>query len=275
MHALRKTPTLRPPPDSGPIALRGFGPNGGRLGTVADCEEDSGWELHHGELVEQMGSKDIHGVVIALIAALFRTHARPSLVVLTDVYCDLSDEKGPSLRAPDVVLAGGMVPHNDVLRVKPILAVEVRGTQSKKYLEQKVQLYVEHEWPCVWIAHAERAELEVVQPGMAPVVYRPGAFVPLPPELDKYGLTEVPVTGVFDGEALAPYNDGWVAARERAAERRRSIFAVLDARGLRFPDAVRLQIERELQPEKLTAWLALAATATDGQAFAQQLSTSV
>jgi hypothetical protein len=89
----------RPPRATGPIELRDFGPTGRRLGTVADCYEGSPWELHRGELWEQMGSKDIHGIVMALLAALFRTHARPDLTVMADVYCDLSAGEEASVRA--------------------------------------------------------------------------------------------------------------------------------------------------------------------------------
>ena len=163
---------------TGPLELRDFGPTGRRLGTAADCYDGSPWELHRGGLWEQVGSKDVHGIVMALLAALFRTHARSDLTVMTDVYCDLTDETGPSLRAPDVALVSGLrKPRNEVFQGTPILAVEVRGTQSKKYLEEKVELYLEHAWPCTSIAHVERQELEVVQAGTAPVVYRPGSEV--------------------------------------------------------------------------------------------------
>ena len=113
---------------------------GRRLGTVADCYDGSPWELHRGELVEQMGSKDIHGLVMAILAALFHTHARTGLTVMTDVYCDLSDDEGPSLRAPDVVIVRDLAQaKNEAYRGTPVLAVEVRGTQSKRYLEEKVR----------------------------------------------------------------------------------------------------------------------------------------
>lgn len=55
--------------------MRDYGPNGCKLGTFADCYDGSPWELHRGELVEQIGARDIHGILMALIAALFRTHA--------------------------------------------------------------------------------------------------------------------------------------------------------------------------------------------------------
>src|SRR5262249_57469448 len=81
---------VRLPRDTGPIELRDFGPTGRRLGTVADCYDGSPWELHRGELWEQMGSKDIHGIVMALLARLFGIHARPGMTVMTDVYSHLS-----------------------------------------------------------------------------------------------------------------------------------------------------------------------------------------
>lgn len=60
----------RPPRNTGPIELRDFGPTGRRLGTAADCYDGSPWELHRGELVEAMGGKDLHGITMALLAAL-------------------------------------------------------------------------------------------------------------------------------------------------------------------------------------------------------------
>src|ERR1700679_3870136 len=84
----------RPPRDTGPIELRDFGPTGRRLGTAADCHDGSSWELHRGELWEQMGSKDIHAIVMALLTALFRTHARLGVTVMTD--CDLTETEEAS-----------------------------------------------------------------------------------------------------------------------------------------------------------------------------------
>ena len=210
--------STRRPRDTGPIELRDFGPSGRRLGTPADCYDGSPWELHRGELVEQMGSKDIHGIVMALLAALFRTHARDGITVMSDVYCDLSDEAGPSLRAPDVSLVGDLAsPRNEAYVGTPILAVEIRGTQSKRYLEEKVKLYLEHDWPEVWIAHAEREELEVLRPGSAAVVYRVGNEVPLVEALDKHGLRSLPVAALYDELTARRCNDGWVEARAIAA----------------------------------------------------------
>src|SRR6185503_3745282 len=142
---------MRPPRDTGPLELRDFGPMGRRLGTPDDCYDGSPWELHRGELVEQMGSKDIHGITMAILAALFHTHAREGLTVMTDVYCDLTDASGTSLRAPDVVIVRDLsTPRNEAYHGTPVIAVEVRGTQSKRYLEEKVNLYLEHDWPVVW-----------------------------------------------------------------------------------------------------------------------------
>jgi Uma2 family endonuclease len=254
----------RTPRNMGPIELRDFGPTGRRLGTAADCHDGSPWELHRGELVEQMGSKDVHGIVMALIAALFRTHAREGLTVMTDVYCDLSDEKGSSLRAPDVVLVRDLAsPRNDAYRGTPVLAVEIRGTQSKRYLEEKVKLYLEHDWPCVWIAHAERGELEVVRPESAAVSYRPGSVVPLLPELGKHGLDAVPATALFEEREASRFTDGWVQAR--------AILLVLAARGLVIPDAVHARVLACKDATVLERWLSAAATAASPGAFAALL----
>jgi hypothetical protein len=213
LRCMKALPT-RPPRDTGPIELRDFGPMGRRLGTPADCYNGSPWELHRGELVEQMGSKDIHGIIMAIMAALFRTHARGGLTVMTDVYCDLSDEAGTSLRAPDVVLVGDLSsPRNEAYRGVPILAVEIRGTQSKRYLEEKVKLYLDHDWPWIWIVHAERQEVEVLRPGAGSVVYRPGTEVPLIRELDKYGLSRIPVGALFEDPEASRFTDEWVRAR--------------------------------------------------------------
>src|ERR1700691_4171318 len=206
--------------DTGPIELRDLGPTGRRLGTIDDCYDGSPWELHRGELWEQMGSKDIHGIVMAVLTALFRTHARPGVTVMTDVYCDLSDpgnDGAASVRAPDVVLVGDLAKPKDAIYTgTPILAVEVRGTQSKRYLEEKVKLYLERDLPCTWIVHAERQEVEVLRRGVASVVYPRGTEVPLVPALDHHGLAALPVTAVFDEGEARRFADGWVAGRERA-----------------------------------------------------------
>jgi Uma2 family endonuclease len=266
----------RPPRDTGPIELRDFAPSGRRLGTPADCYDGSPWELHRGELVEQRGSKDVHGILMALIAALFRTHARPGLTVMNDVYCDLSDTEGSSLRAPDVVLVGGLLaPKNEAYVGTPILAVEVRGTQSKRYLEEKVRLYLEHDWPSVWIVHAERQEVEVLRPAAGSVVYRRGTEVPLLPELDKHGLTAVPVTALFDESAASSINDEWVQARERERERRRerarALLDVLRARELVVPDEVRERILACSDLAALERWFMLAVTAPSIDIFTRRM----
>jgi Uma2 family endonuclease len=246
------------------MELRDFGATGRRLGTAADCDDGSPWELHRGELWEQMGSKDIHGIVIALLAALFRTHARQGVTVMTDVYCDLTDASGASLRAPDVVMVGDLSkPKNEVYTGTPILAVEVRGTQSKRYLEEKVKLYLEHDWPCTWIVHAERQEVEVVRPGSGSVVYRCGTEVPFLPELDRHGLKALPVTAFFDQEEARPFNDGWVAAQERS----HAVLAVLDARGLAISKKARARVQACRDAATLGRWLTLAATAPTREAF--------
>jgi hypothetical protein len=260
----------RPPRDTGPIELRDFGPTGRRLGTAADCYDGSPWELHRGELVEQMGSKDIHGIVMAIIAALFRTHAREGLTVMTDVYCDLGDQKGPSLRAPDVVIVRDLVsPRNDAYRGTPVLAVEIRGTQSKRYLEEKVGLYLEHDWPWVWIAHVERRELELLRPGTASITYRPGTEVPLLPELDKHGLGRVPTAALFEQREASRFTDEWVRARAQARAQARAVVSVLEARGLAVPEAVRARLLACEDPAALERWLVAAATATRGEAFVE------
>jgi hypothetical protein len=264
---------IRPPRDTGLIELRDFGPTGRRLGTAADCYDGSPWELHRGELWEQMGSKDIHGIVMALLAALFRTHARAGLTVMTDVYCDLSDPTTASVRAPDLVLVGDLAaPKNENYTGTPILAVEVRGTQSKRYLDEKVKLYLEHDWPCTWIVHAERQEVEVLRPGVASVVYtRVGAAVPLVPELDRHGLTALPVAAVFDEEEATRFNAGWVEARAEARERARAVLDLIDARGLAVAERTRARVLGAGDLATLRRWFLLAATAASGDAFEKGL----
>lgn len=208
MASLRPQP---PPRNTGPFELRDTGPNGRRLGTHDDCYDGCPWELHRGELVERPRGTLRDRIVIPLIATFLLTHARRNLRAAIDVYCDLTDEHGPSVRSPDVVLVdAAAASSDDFIRVVPILAVEVRATQSKKHLDEKVGLYLEHGWPLLWIAHAERRELEVLQPGVAPVIYRSGAEVPLPPELHKHDLHAVPVAALFDERIAGQYADGWV-----------------------------------------------------------------
>ncbi len=253
----------RPLRNTGPIELRDFGPTGRRLGTVDDCYDGSPWELHRGELQEQMGSKDIHGIIMTILGALFRTHARLGMTVMTDVYCDLSDPTAVSVRAPDVVLVGDLAkPKDENYTGTPILAVEVRGTQSKRYLEEKVKLYLDHDWPCTWIVHAGRQEVEVLRPGVASVVYPRGTEVPLVPELDKHGLGALPVAALFDEAEGIRFNDGWVAGRARAegrsegeaSARARDVLTVLRVRGIAVPDAARERILAEKDPGRLERW---------------------
>ena len=254
----------RAPRNTGPIEGRDFGPTGRRLGTPADCYDGSPWELHRGELWEQMGSKDIHGIVMALLAALFRTHARMGMTVMTDVYCDLSDASGASVRAPDVVLVRDLQkPKDDFYRGTPVLAVEVRGTQSKRYLEEKVKLYLEHAWPCTWIVHAEREEVEVMRPGAASVVYRRGGEVPLVPELDQHGLGALPVAAFFDENEARRFNDGWVQAR--------AVLSVLAARGFEVSDRLAARVHVESDLAVLRNWLVSAVNAPSVEAFTAEI----
>jgi hypothetical protein len=181
---------------------------------------------------------------------------------MTDVYCDLSDAQGPSLRAPDVVLVGDLsAPKNEAYTGTPILAVEVRGTQSKRYLEEKVALYLDHDWQEVWIVHAERQEVEVLRPEAGSVVYRRGTRVPLVPELDNYGLAAVPVDALFDEREAFRLTDGWVLIQ--------AVLGVLRARALVVPDAVRAGIVACGDRRRLDRWLALAATAPSVEAFSK------
>jgi hypothetical protein len=168
------------------------------------------------------------------------------------------------VRAPDVVLVGDLAGgKDDIYRGTPILAVEIRGTQSKRYLEEKVKLYLERGWPCTWIVHAERQEVEVLQPGAGSVVYRRGTSVPLMPELDTFGLTALPVAAFFDEEEAVRCNAGWVRTLTMA----QSILAVADARGLTVPAAARSRILASHDPETLGRWLTLAATAHSAEDF--------
>jgi hypothetical protein len=184
--------------------------------------------------------------------------------VMTDVYCDLTDAVSASVRAPDVVLVGDLSGgRDDIYRGIPVLAVEIRATQSKRYLEEKVKLYLEHDWPCTWIVHAERQEVEVLQPGAGSVVYRRGTVVPLVPELDKRGLTALPVAAFFDESEAVRFNDDWVEMLTSA----RSILAVASARGLTVPDAARNRVLATRDPHTLARWLTLAATARTAEDF--------
>ena len=57
-------PPTRSPRDTGPLDLRDFGPMGRGLGTPEDCHDGSQWELHRGELVEQMVGESIHSITM-------------------------------------------------------------------------------------------------------------------------------------------------------------------------------------------------------------------
>jgi hypothetical protein len=262
---------------TGPIELRDFGPNGRRLGTPADCEDDdTPWELHRGELVERPVSHDIHSIVIGILTNLFGSHVREGYSVMPDIHCVLDDRHGESRRAPDVVVARTIKnPKGEALSAIPVLAVEVRATQGKKHLEEKVKLYLEHDWPTVWNVHTERREVEVVRPGLASVTYRPGASVPLPVELDKYGLSLMPVTAFFDKNEASKYIDQWTEAKGhqrgytdgRTRERANSLLDVLLVRGIDVPRDVRERISSCADLDILQRWFTLALTATNVDTF--------
>jgi hypothetical protein len=178
-----------------------------------------------------------------------------------------------------VLVSGLSNPKGDFFRGTPILAVEVRATQSKRHLEEKVKLYLEHDWPWIWIAHVERRELEVLRAGFAPVTYPNNAEVPLIPELDKYGLRSVPAAAIFDEKEAERVIDGWVRARREAQGeargeargvalgRAQAILGVLAARGLDVPEVVRARVASTTDLAALDQWLTLAATAPNAAAF--------
>jgi hypothetical protein len=273
MDGAMHTDPERPLRRTGPIELRDSGPTGRKLGTPEDCEdEDTPWELHRGELVERPVSHDIHSIVMAILSALFSNHVHDGYTVMSDIHCVLDDEYGESRRAPDVAIMHKLInPKNEAYRGIPVLAVEVRAAQSKRYIEEKVKLYLEHDWPEVWIVHTERHEVEVLRRGVASVVYRPGAQVPLLPELDKYGLSSMPVTAFFDTEEASKYIDQWVAAKGhangRAQERARALLDVLLARGLDAPADVRARISSCTELDLLQRWFTLALTAANVDEF--------
>ena len=157
----------------------------------------------------------------------------------------------------------------------PILAVEIRATQSKKQLDEKVKLYLEHDWPLIWLMHAERQEIEVVTPGAGSVVYPRGTEVPLVPELDTYELKRLPVAALFDEQKFRAINEGWVVARAevraRREERTRCLLGILGARNIVVPDDIVARIAEEKDLAKLDRWLVLAATAASAEAFASGL----
>ena len=270
---------------TGPIELRDFGPNGRRLGTPADCEDDdTPWELHRGELVEKPVAHDIHSIVIGILTNLFGSHLRDGYSVMPDIHCVLDDALGKSRRVPDVVIARTIKnPKNEALHGIPVLAVEVRATESKKHLEEKVKLYLEHDWPTVWNVHTERHEVEVVQQDLASVTYRPGASVPLPKELDKYGLSSMPVTAFFDDVEASKYIDQWVRANGyadgrndgysdgRTRERANSLLDVLLARRLDIPRNTRERILSCTDLDALQRWFTLALTTTNVDEFVKAM----
>lgn len=268
IHTEHDRPLVR----TGPIEFRDVGPNGRPLGTPEDCTEDSRWELHRGELVETPMANDIHSIVMALLSAFFHLHVRRKYSVLTDIHCVLDDAFGQSRRAPDVAIAHEVTnPTGDALHGTPVLAVEIRATQSRKYLEEKVKLYIEHDWPTVWIVHTERHEVEVVRKGLASVVYRPGTHVPLIPELDSYELTSLPVTAFFDERETPQYTHEWVRAKGIAQGMSTSLLTGISARGWNVPTAVRRQISACTDTDLLQRWMTLAFTAKNADEFIKRM----
>jgi hypothetical protein len=298
----------RPLVRTGPIAQRDRGPNGRPLGTPDDCYEDSPWELHRGELVERPVSYDIHAVVMGILTALFHVHARDGYTIMDDIDCVLDDDLGESRRAPDVAIVHQLEnPKGEAYRGIPVLAVEIRATQRKKHLEEKVALYIDHDWPTVWLVHTEGRKVEVVKKGLASVVYRIGTSVPMIPELDKYGLSTVPVSAFFDDVESSTYIDAWVKKRSfsdgrkkglvdgrkkglvdghkkgiadghkkgivdgRTRERARALLDVLLVRGFDVPANVRERITSCTDLDTLQRWFTRALTATNAHAFVKSL----
>jgi len=256
--------------------MRDHGPHHGRLGTYDDCYDGSPWELHRGELVARARGTLRDRIVIPLVLTFLRTHARRYLRAAVDTYCDLTDDHGPSVRAPDVILVEDTTPSpHDFVRIVPVLAVEVRATQSKPHLDAKVALYLEHAWPLLWITHADRHELEVIQPGVAPVVYGPGHELPLPPALDKHALRSVPVDALFDDHVAEQYADGWVHQRSlaegEARGRRSALFALLAARSITPSTATQARIHTCVDLALLDRWLTIAATTEHAPTFDEAL----
>jgi len=274
----------RTPRNTGPIELRDLGPNGRPLGTPDDCYDGSRWDLHRGELVLQMSAKLEHCVVMGMLTTLFNTHARQDVKALPDVYCDLSDEKGPSLRAPDVAVVQGVEsdpndPSGGPVRVAPLLAVEIRATQSKKQLDEKVKLYVEHEWPEIWLVHTDRDEVDVLRLGSPRRTFVRGENVPLIPEVDRYGLKSLPVAAFFNESEMAKYTHAWVErcietkTRTTAELQTRStmLLETLLIRGLDVSASARARIAKCTDLDTLTRWFKLAMTAPNADAFVQGL----
>jgi Uma2 family endonuclease len=273
MHSEPDRPLVR----TGPIELRDCGPTGRKLGTPDDCaDDDTPWELHRGELVERPMAHNIHSIVMSILGNLFSTHVRDGYSVLTDIHCVLDDARGESRRAPDVVIALEIKdPKNEALRGIPVLAVEIRATESKKHIEEKVKLYLEHDWPTVWLVHTERHGVEVLQKGLASVTYRPGTQVPMLPELDKYGLSSMPVTAFFDKQEASKYIDRWTEAKGHqrgyadgiAQGVVKSLLSVLLVRGIDVPSSIRERISSCTDMDALQRWFTLALTATNVDEF--------
>jgi Uma2 family endonuclease len=268
--------STQPPRNTGPIELRDLGPNGRPLGTVDDCYDGSRWDLHRGELVLQMSAKLEHCVVMGMLTTLFNTHARDDVKALPDVYCDLTDDKGPSLRAPDVVIVQGVQPDpNDPsggpVRGIPLLAVEIRATQSKKQLAEKIKLYVEHEWPEIWIVHTDQDEVEVIRQGSSRRTFVQGENVPLVPEVDRYGLKSLPVAAFFNEAEMSKYTHAWVERHAEVRTRAKMLLETLLMRGLDVSAAVRVRIAKCTDVDTLARWFKLAMTAPNADAFVQGL----
>lgn len=129
-------------------------------------------------------------------------------------------------------------------------------------------MYIEHDWPTIWIIHAERREVEVLQKGLASVMYRMGTSVPRVPELDKFGMTSIPVRAFFDKHEADKYARDWVASQERAQERANGVLQILLARRIDVPASIRERIVSCNDLAALQRWFTLALTATNSDEFA-------
>ncbi len=276
MDGARQSESERPLVRTGPIALRDRGPNGRPLGTHDDIYDNGPWELHRGELVERPMAYSIHATATFITGVLFGNHARAGYTGLVDIDCILDDEFGESLRIPDAALVHALKElKNEAYSGIPVIAVEVRATQRKKHLEEKVKLYLDHDWPTIWLVHAEHHAVEVVKKGLASVTYRSGSNLPLPPELDKYGLSSIPVSMFFDYEEATKYLDQWVEKkghdRGLADGVAQSLLTALDVRGLDVPAIIRQRISMCPDAPTLQRWLTLALTAPNVDAFIKGL----
>ncbi len=99
------------------------------------------------------------------------------------------------------------------------------------------------------------------------MVYRRGTYVPLMPELDKHGLTALPVAAFFDEQQAIRFNDGWATALKGA----RMVLGFVDARGFVLPQAARERVLAERDEHVLDRWVPLAATARSADAFVASL----